>query len=344
MRLFVNLKILIPALLVTGVLPLFAQDIHFSQFDASPLNLNPALTGFFTGKHRFAVNHKSQWASVTTPFQTFSASYDTRLLKRKHRRKDMIGTGITFYRDIAGDSDFGTLQANLSLSYIKGLNNFNNHFLSAGLMAGAAQRNLKFSKLSFDNQFNGEYYDPSLYSGENLSAENFFYFDIGVGLYWFYQTRSRLNFSAGFAAFHLNKPNQSHLNNKDIILNPRYVAHAGAQIEAGRKVDLVPGLQIMNQGKYYEYVLGSMVKLIINDEPDNYISVNMGLYMRYNDAAIAVLGMDYKRVTAGISYDINYSGLRTASDLRGGFEFSLIYILGEKTGRKVIRKMYCPIF
>lgn len=332
------------AIITLGVLPLFSQDIHFSQFNSSPLNLNPALSGFFTGKHRFVLNHKSQWASITTPYQTFSASYDTRLLKRKHRRKDMIGAGITFYRDIAGDSDFGTMQANISISYIKGLNNFNNHFLSLGVMAGAAQRNLKFSKLAFDNQFNGEYYDPDLYNGENLSAENFMYFDMGVGLNWHYQARSRLNFSAGIAAFHLNKPNQSHLDNKDIILNPRYLIHGNAQIEVGRNVDLIPGFQIMNQGKYFEYVFGGMLKLITNNDPENFIAINFGLYNRYNDAAIAIVGMDYKRVTAGISYDINYSGLRNASDLRGGFEFSLIYILGEKTGRKVIRKMYCPIF
>lgn len=331
-------------LLIIGSKPLLSQDIHFSQFNSSPLNLNPALSGFFTGKHRFVINHKSQWASITTPYQTSSASYDTRLLKRKARRKDNIGAGITFYRDIAGDSDFGTMQANLSLSYIKGLNNFNNHFLSLGLMIGGAQRNLKFDKLSFDNQFNGEYYDPNLNPGEILAAENFMYFDLGAGMHWFYQLKNRTNLSAGLAAFHLNKPNQSHLDNKDIVLNPRYLLHAKAQFQVSYRIDLEPGFQIMNQGKYYEYLFGSMLKLIINEEAEKYTSVNFGLYMRYNDAFIAVLGMDYKRFNAGISYDINYSDLKTASDLRGGFEFSLIYILGEKPGRKVIRKMYCPIF
>jgi len=321
-----------------------SQDIHFSQFNSSPLNLNPAVTGFFTGKHRFVLNHKSQWSSITTPYQTSSASYDTRLLKRKARRKDNIGLGITFYRDIAGDSDYGTMQANLSVSYIKGLNNFNNHFLTIGLVAGAAQRNMNFGNLTFDNQFNGENYDPSLHHGENLKAQNFMYFDLGLGIHWFYQFKSRLNLSAGMAAFHLNKPNQSHMENLDIILNPRYLFHSKAQIEAGRKVDLVPSFQIMNQGKYYEYLFGSMLKLITNDEPDNYISVNFGLFMRYNDAIIPVLGLDYKRFNAGISYDINYSDLRNASDLQGGFEFSLIYILAEKSGRKIKRKMYCPIF
>ncbi|MEK7227019.1 MAG: type IX secretion system membrane protein PorP/SprF, partial [Bacteroidota bacterium] len=44
-----------------------AQDIHFSQFLSSPMNLNPALAGQFDGDHRFVMNHRNQWSSVTVP-------------------------------------------------------------------------------------------------------------------------------------------------------------------------------------------------------------------------------------------------------------------------------------
>jgi hypothetical protein len=53
-----------------------AQDIHWSQFQSSPLNLNPALSGFFDGDYRFVLNHRNQWKSVTTPYNTFSGSID----------------------------------------------------------------------------------------------------------------------------------------------------------------------------------------------------------------------------------------------------------------------------
>lgn len=343
MKQLLNHKTLLILFLICGALPLLSQDIHFSQFNSSPLNLNPALTGFFTRKHRFVLNHKSQWSSVTIPYQTFSASYDTRFLLGKRKRNDMIGAGITLYRDQAGDSDFGTLQANLSVSFLKGLNNFNNHFLSFGVQTGAAQRSLNFNNLTFDDQFNGDQYDPYLTTGQKLSTDNFIYLDLSFGIHWFYQLKKRLNFSAGIAAFHLNKPSQSHLDNQNIILNPRYLIHGKAQIKVIDKIDLVPTFQLMNQGEYYEYLLGSMVKFIINEDEDDFVSVNLGLYMRYNDAGIAMLGMDYKRFNLGISYDINYSDLQNASDLRGGFEFSVIYLFG-KNSKKGARKMYCPIF
>ena len=38
-----------------------AQDIHFSQFYASPLTLNPAMTGFVNGDCRAGVIYRNQW-------------------------------------------------------------------------------------------------------------------------------------------------------------------------------------------------------------------------------------------------------------------------------------------
>ena len=63
-----------------------AQDIHFSQFYASPLTLNPALSGFHDGTFRVAGIYRNQWRSVTTPFQTYGASFDMRLLQKKLKK------------------------------------------------------------------------------------------------------------------------------------------------------------------------------------------------------------------------------------------------------------------
>jgi hypothetical protein len=55
-----------------------AQDIHFSQFDQSPFNINPALTGAFDGAFRFIGNQRSQWRSVTVPYRTTGLAVDAR--------------------------------------------------------------------------------------------------------------------------------------------------------------------------------------------------------------------------------------------------------------------------
>ena len=41
-----------------------AQDIHFTQWMFSPLNLNPAETGRFDGDYRVVGNYRSQWGAV----------------------------------------------------------------------------------------------------------------------------------------------------------------------------------------------------------------------------------------------------------------------------------------
>ena len=56
----------------------FAQDIHFSQFANSPLNLNPAQTGLFNGDYRIMANQRSQWSAVPIPYSTFSLGADMR--------------------------------------------------------------------------------------------------------------------------------------------------------------------------------------------------------------------------------------------------------------------------
>src|SRR5438067_13574700 len=55
----------------------FAQDIHYSQFYASPLTLNPALTGVNECNYRANAMYRNQWSSVSSnPYQTPSVSFD----------------------------------------------------------------------------------------------------------------------------------------------------------------------------------------------------------------------------------------------------------------------------
>ena len=60
-----------------------AQDPNFSQFFASPLTLNPALTGKFDGVYRVAGNYRNQWPTINNAFVTKTASIDIGILKNR---------------------------------------------------------------------------------------------------------------------------------------------------------------------------------------------------------------------------------------------------------------------
>ena len=55
-----------------------AQDIHFSDFYSSTLNLNSATTGEFIGNYRYQGVYRWQYGTVTVPYQTFSISADVK--------------------------------------------------------------------------------------------------------------------------------------------------------------------------------------------------------------------------------------------------------------------------
>src|SRR5215216_1986707 len=57
----------------------FCQDIHFSQFFEAPLLRNPALAGIFSGDLRIQGVYRTQWNSVTVPYQTASLNGEYKL-------------------------------------------------------------------------------------------------------------------------------------------------------------------------------------------------------------------------------------------------------------------------
>jgi len=135
----------ISSLLVDGRVA--AQDIHYSQFYSSPLTLNPALTGAFEGQYRFVGNERRQWGSITLPYvyETFGLSAE---MKQPFKALPDFAAGLAVYRDKAGDSEFGTLQINLSGAYSIRMNSDSTQFLTIGLQSGMTQRKINYNKLT----------------------------------------------------------------------------------------------------------------------------------------------------------------------------------------------------
>src|ERR1700748_3191093 len=76
-----------------------AQDPGFSQFFASPLTLNPALTGKFNGVVRVAGNYRNQWPSINNAFITSTISVDAPIFRNKLPENDTWGLGFMAMND-----------------------------------------------------------------------------------------------------------------------------------------------------------------------------------------------------------------------------------------------------
>ncbi len=318
-----------------------AQDIHYSQFNASPKNLTPAQTGLFDGDWRFVGNFRSQWSAIPVPYRTFSLASDTRL--KTGLKNDVPAAGLVINTDRAGDSKFTTLQILLSAAYIKKLNKDSTHFISVALQPGFTTRSFDINALTFDNQYNGDVYDKNLPTGENFRKTRITYFDAGAGLAYLWKKNSRTLVNIGFSALHLNKPKQSFFADDEIELDTKTTVSALAEFPLTEKLDVLPSFLYQSQGKFKETVLGGFGKYYLKPVDGYTTAVSLGAFYRLKDAFIIVANMDYKNFNVGISYDVNTSNLIAATNRRGAFEVSVIYIF-KKIQPFIAKKRVCPIY
>lgn len=297
------------------------QDIHFSQFFNAPANYNPALTGQFDGDYRFIGNQRTQWRSVTEPYSTIGGAVDA----HDFMGRENLGTGLSIYRDRAGDSRLTLLHVNLAGSYRFALSG-KDEALSFGAQLGITHHNIDYSQLEYDSQYNGFFYDPSLPSGESFARDSRTYLNLHLGGAYFKKFTERNSLEAGISLYNLNAPNQSFFNATGVNLDPRLAIHGRGNIQVDENWDVLPSLLVQSQGKFSEVVVGGAGKYIIENGAGLNRAVYGGLYYRARDAGYVMAAMDYDAWHVGISYDINLSDLRTASRGRGGFEIAVIYI------------------
>ena len=305
-----------------------AQDIHFSQFYVAPLTLNPAAAGTIKG-YRFTSCYKDQWKSIGAPYKTIFASFDINMLRSKSR-KNALGAGISFFSDKAGTSKMGLSMGNLSLAYHVQLNHFNS--LGAGIQGGYGQRSISNTDLKWDNQFDGDVFDPNGNSNENMLFPNFDFADISGGLYWNLEREESFKANAGLAVFHLNNPSQSYYDRYGEKLFTKIFLHGGTEfLFENTNTALLPSFLLVKQGPFYEINTGAMIKFILGID-SKYTGLRsssafyLGGFYRFRDAISLVSRFDFKsNWSMGISYDINVSPLRVASSGRGGMEVSVGY-------------------
>lgn len=319
-----------------GALHLGAQDWHFSQFQANPQTVSPALTGLFNGDMRVAVHYRNQW-NFAAKFNTFSATADGALVT--FRNDDYIAAGLQFLGDRAGDLNYGTSQGNASLAYHKSLSSRVSHYLSAGFSGGYARRSVDLSNVVA--------FDPEPGAGAIPTQLNFA--DISMGLNWYLATEENVFYYLGAGLYHLNRPRQSFISEGADRLIMRQTLYGGLSLALSPSVFLQPSAVYMVQGPHQQVNLGTSFKFWLNAEQKMYQAekaFSVGFWYRHADALIFQTRFDYQDLNFGVSYDFNLSKLANGSNGQGGPEISVIYVLNKGRGNAGNRnqRLLCPTF
>ena len=307
-------KILTFFLLFFGINSLKGQDIHFSQYFNSPLNLNPAHTGNFEGDWRIVGNYRNQWKALALPYRTSSVSYDRQFYLKQHH----ISAGLLLVNDESGDIRLKGNSIFLSGAYHRTINN---NSLSVGLQIGYSTKRVVEMSLPGDWKPSDGVFVTN--PGEHLS-----YLDINFGVNW---KRKIGNFEpeVGVSLFHVNHPKESFFND-NTRLPIKNMIHGAVRTNILQNFFVKPG--------FFTYIMKGAKDLVIGSEAGYTFQGNQfqlreartGFFWRNglsgnSDAMIALFGVQVRNLDVNISYDFNISPLKTYTNNRGAFEISFIF-------------------
>jgi type IX secretion system PorP/SprF family membrane protein len=319
---------------------MLAQDPHFSQIQYNPLYLNPAFAGVteYGKANRLAGLYRDQWRTLPVPYSTTTASFD-RLLK-KFQKGWLLGGGVSFLYDKAGDGNLSIFNPNLTMNIGKYFNK-EKQLLTLGITAGITVKSLDVLGLQFDNQYNGSTFDPSLPTGETFSNNNVSYANFTLGLNFRTKIKEKTTLDIGGTTSNLHQPNQNFLFFTSSKLPSRHSAYAKAKVGIKDNWNVQPGVFFQNQKKANQVLINAIAEVRFSEKKDFGLGFGAGYRAIDNDAAIAYLSFLYKTLRVGAAYDFNVSGLRKATRAQGAFELVLNYEFGEVKTKQCPK---CPVY
>jgi len=310
--------------LLLGMLSMQAwgQDLHFSQYYNAPMLVNPANTGFNPDfDFRAGVNYRSQWASVGSPYKTMSAWGDVKLLGNRIEN-GWVGLGGMLWKDQAGSGSLTGTTGLISLAYHQMLGY--NSLLSGGFSVGYTQKRIDVTKLTFDNQWNGVFFDAKIPSLEPFATNQVSYVDLQAGINYAYFASENFYFNAGVSVMHINTPRETFfdasVSNNEI--SRRYNVFLNASVKVVDTWILNPNVYVSMVGNSREILAGVNANRDLGDNGARQFI--MGVYYRNNDAIIPLFGYQINDLKMTFNYDATISSLSKSNLTRGAYEISIV--------------------
>ena len=317
------------------------QDLHFSQFFHNPLLTSPANTGFNPDyDYRVGASYRGQWNNLPVPYRTFSVWGDAQLFRNRFET-GWLGLGGVLLRDQAGPAgNLNSTKGYASIAWHQELGYTS--LISGGFNVGYASKSLNPYNFRWENQWMGKFFDANAPIGENFARTNIGYFDLQAGLNYAWFPNDNTYIHGGVSVMHVNTPRESFFdaNVSDNRIPVRYNAFANASLKVDERWIVNPNLYYSQQAGSREIVGGVLAQYYLG----GYVPKQVlgGLYYRWNDAAIAMVGLQWGDTRLTFSYDATVSTMRQFNNGYGALEFSLIHS-GIFPGSSP-RNTRCPVF
>jgi type IX secretion system PorP/SprF family membrane protein len=336
-------RLLIIPIFLSVALLAGAQDINFSQFYELPLLRNPALAGSYVGDTRTTAAYRTQWSSITTPYVTEALGVEMKFAANQYS-DNYFSIGMQITNDVAGDSKMGRTQLLPVFAFHKSLSDEKDSYLSLGFMGGPVQNRFDPTKIEFEDQFVNGSYSSANPTQQVFKNTNVTYMDASVGLIYSSTINETVKYYVGGSYFHFTKPKVAYdKSRQDIRLPKKIMINAGLSGALSDDNQLIVYADYFKQDSYEQMQGGFMFKHdLVREDENEALSITAGTFLRWNDAVIPMIKLDYYKLGIGVTYDANISKLKAASNLRGGFEVTLSYRNFLNIRNTSLEKVRCP--
>lgn len=330
-----------------------AQDLHYSMFQMSPVGLNPALAGSFSGTARVGgvyriqdVISNSEAIAANRGYETYTAFLDSPVM-RGVREQDWIGIGLSIASDVAGIGNLRQTSSVQAISYHMPLGRRGNSTLSFAISSGTTNLSVRdVASYEFESEILGNGQDPRVQEyedPENSTTKA----DFGGGIVYKTTIDKVSAFRGGLSLAHLNSPKKT-LSSTGTNRTPvRITAFAEYDRLLNPRTRIIPAVIIQNFGRNNEVALQALTGYYFDPEKD--ITVYAGLGARINtfnplDAIPIYLGFDMKDLQVRLAFDTTVSGKAYTNRGFGALEISANYIMKIYKRPKVDPAVFCPRF
>ena len=270
-----------------------------------------------------------------------SAFGDVQILKDRFEN-GWVGLGGVILKDVAGSGNLTSTKVYGSVAYHQTLGY--SSLLSLGFNVGYANKQINVANLKFPDQFDGKFFDNKLPTSVALTRNNIGYLDMQVGMNYAYFPTEKVYVNAGFSAHHVNRPTESFFEatNVDNRIPMRFIGFLNGSFMVNDQWIVNPNAYVSTQAGAMEVVGGANAHYNLSGDGESVLIG--GLYYRYKDAIIPMVGLGYKDFTFSFTYDATMSSLKNYNGSRGAFEFSLIKQGLFDTYKGNRQQSFCPSF
>lgn len=338
------LKLFIGLLFLNFYSNSFSQDFHLSQYWASPLNLNSALSGHFDKNIRISATYRNQWINFNS-FSVYNISVDANILKKK-LNGNYLGVGVNIFQEKEAINNFTNSGFNFSLAFNKRIGARGlSHNIALGVSSLYTIKQTNFKELVYGNLYEkNDNYDPIDLNDSKMNS----FFDLGFGVNYSLRIAKKHGANLSFSVFNILEQQKDYGLYKNVLIYRRYSFNASSTISLNSKFNIIPLVLVQSQGTHFEFNFGSYFKYLMNKRKNTafYFGVQYRMVAKVNntlgsDALILGLRTEIKNFDIGFTYDITLSDLQKLNQFVGGPELSLSYSFLIKKNNNF---MECPKF